>query len=329
MKSSSELDRDQDLLSSALRSLQISGTLLLREIYSAPWAVTIPAAEALAPILSLKPGTRVVAFHLVEFGHCEVKTVGGTSEVLQAGEMMICFGGEAHRICEGSPAQVQTVQSLLCGEFNTQHPNHTGKAVGASVICGVFMLQHVAFNPLLTALPPLMRSNLSRSGALNNLSGIARMMMEESDQRVLGGGYVVERLLEVLCAQAIRSYIHAAPRFAAGWVRAIQDPIVGRAMTAMHARPANDWSVPILAKEVAMSPSRFAARFSESLGDSPMAYLTKLRMNAACKILTSSQLKVEQIASEVGYESSAAFSRAFKNYLGLAPGAWRTQATAT
>lgn len=321
--------RAEDLLSSVLRSLEITGTLLLREIYSAPWAVAIPAADALIPILAIKPGTRVVAFHLVEFGHCEVKTVDGTSEVLQAGEMGICFGGEEHRICEGRPSQVQTVQGLLGGESNSQHPNVTGRSAGASVICGVFLLQHTAFNPLLAALPPLMRASLSRSGELNNLSGIARLMVEENERATMGGGYIVERLLEVLCAQAIRAYLQAAPRNTAGWIRAIQDPVVGRAMAAIHARPAVDWSVQRMAQEVSMSPSRFAARFSESLGDSPMAYVTKLRMNVACKILATSQVRIEQIATDVGYESAAAFNRAFKSHLGLPPGSWRAQAATT
>jgi len=145
----------------------------------------------------------------------------------------------------------------------------------------------------------------------------------------MGGGYVVERLLEVLCAQAIRAYLQAAPRHAAGWIRAIQDPVVGRAMAAIHARPAVDWSVQRMAQEVSMSPSRFAARFTESLGDSPMAYVTKLRMNVACKILTTSQMRIEQIAIDVGYESAAAFNRAFKSHLGLPPGLWRARAATT
>lgn len=320
--------RADDLLSSALRSLHISGTLLLREVYSSPWAVAIASADALMPLLDVKPGTRVVAFHLVEFGHCEVQTASGATEILQAGEMVICFGGAEHRIGQGKPSSVQTVQALLAGGPNLQHPDVTGRPAGASLICGVFLLQHTVFNPLFAALPALMRASLSRPGQLNNLSGIARLMLEEIEGGVLGGGYVIERLLEVLCAQAVRAYLQSAPRQPAGWVRAIQDPVVGRAMAAIHSQPGSDWSVPRLAREVAMSPSRFAARFSDTLGDSPMAYVAKLRMNVACRLLTTSQTGIDQIATDVGYESAAAFNRAFKNHLGLAPGAWRTQATA-
>jgi AraC-like DNA-binding protein len=317
-----------DLLSSSLRSLHVSGTLLLREIYSFPWAVKLPAEESLRSMLHAKPGTRVVAFHMVEFGHCEVRTEGGAREVLQAGEIMICFGGEAHSIGEGDPSRGQTVEALLGGEPNAQHPGLTGKPAAASLICGVFQLRHCAFNPLLATLPARMRASLSRSGELNNLSGIARLMVEELGSGSLGASYVVERLLEVLCAQAVRAYLEAAPRQAAGWARAIQDPIVGRAMTAIHAKPGGGWSVQGLAREVAMSPSRFAARFVDALGDSPMAYLAKLRMHVACRMLASSQANIEQIAADVGYESASAFNRAFRSYLGISPGAWRAKETA-
>lgn len=322
-----EHNKANDLLSSALHAMHISGALLLREIYSPPWGVSIPEAVALNPMLAVRPDTRVVAFHMVEFGHCEVKTASGQTEVLKAGEMIVCFGGEGHRICDGQPMAVQSVQALLGGETNYRHPNVTGVSAGASVICGVFLLQHTEFNPLLAALPAMMRVNLERGGEFNNFAGIARLMIEEVDMQPLGGNYVVERLLEVLCAQAIRAYLQSAPKASAGWLRASQDPIVGRAMAAIHAHPGASWSVAVLAKMVAMSPSRFAARFTESLGESPMAYVTKLRMNVACRLLSSSQSGIEKIATDVGYDSAAAFNRAFKNHLGVPPGAWRGNLT--
>lgn len=318
----------EDLLSHALRSLRIQGTLLLREAYSPPWTVAIPSGEALVPLLKVRPGTRVVAFHMVEFGHCEIRAGDGSTQTLQAGEMVAFFGGEEHSIGEGTPFSAQTVQSLLGGEPNSQHPDATGRPASVSLTCGVFLLQHTALNPLWGVLPPIMRASLTCRGELSNLSGIAKLMVEEMERGAAGGGYVVERLLEVLCAQAVRAYIQAAPRHTAGWIRAIHDPVVGRAMTAIHATPGSNWSVQRLANEVAMSPSRFAARFADSLGDSPMAYVTKLRMNVACTLLATSQAGIDQIAAEVGYESSAAFHRAFKQHLGLPPGSWRAQAVA-
>lgn len=316
-----------DVIDDALRSLHISGSLLLREAYAPPWAIAIPSADKLASLLGVKTGTRVVAFHLVEFGHCEVQPDGLGSITLTAGELVVCFGGEAHRLSQGKAAQTQAIETLLAGGANAQRPASSGNALGASLLCGVFMLHHTAFNPLFAALPPIMRVSLSRPGELHNLSGVAHLMAGEIERTNFGRGYIVERLLEVLCAEAVRAHIEAAPRHEIGWFRGIRDPIVGRAIKAIHLSPAENWSVQRLAGVVSMSPSRFAARFSESLGDSPMAYVAKWRMNVACRKLRSSTVGVDQIASDVGYESVAAFNRAFKKHVGLPPAAWRSRAT--
>lgn len=316
-----------DVLDDALRSLRISGSLLLHEAYAQPWAIAIPSAERLASLLSVKAGTQVVAFHLVEFGHCEVQADGLDSITLTAGELVVGFGGEAHRLSQGKAAQVQAqaIEILLTGNTNAQRPASMGNALGASLLCGVFMLHHTAFNPLFAALPPMMRVSLSRPGELHNLSGVAHLMASEIARTNFGRGYIVERLLEVLCAEAIRAHIEAAPRNEIGWFRGIKDSVVGRAIQAIHLRPAENWSVQRLAQEVSMSPSRFAARFAETLGDSPMAYLAKWRMNVACRKLTSSTAAIEQIASDVGYESVAAFNRAFKKHIGFPPAMWRSR----
>lgn len=311
-----------DVLDDALRSLYIKGSLLLREAYAPPWAIAIPSADQLALLLDIKKGTRVVAFHLVEFGHCEVQA-DGFGLTLSAGELVVCFGGVAHRLFQGNTTQTQSIETLLAGSANAQRPASTGNALGASLLCGVFMLHHTAFNPLYAALPPIMRVSLSRPGELHNLSGVAHLMAREIGRTSCGRGYIVERFLEVLCAEAIRSHIEAAPRQEIGWFRGIKDPVIGGAMKAIHLRPAENWSVQRLAHEVSMSPSRFAARFTETLGDSPMAYLAKWRMNVACRKLTSSTAAIEQIASDVGYESAAAFNRAFKKHVGLPPAMWR------
>ena len=315
------------VLDDTLRSLRINGSLLLRDDYAAPWAVAVPHADELAALLDLPDGTRVVAFHLVEFGHCQITPERAESILLKAGDMVICFGGAAHRIAVGKPARTQPFSTLLSGGPNTQRPDTTGRPASTSLLCGVFLLHHTECNPLLSALPPALHATLSRSGELHNLSGVARLLAEEMARSPVGSGYVIERLLEVLCAEAVRAHVEAAPRQETGWFRGIKDPVVGRAIAAIHASPGEDWSVPRLAREVSMSPSRFAARFSESLGDSPMAYVARWRMNVACRKLATSRLAIGQIAADVGYDSHAAFNRAFKKLVGLPPAAWRARAS--
>jgi len=318
-------DNDQvsGILDNALRSLSISGNILLREPYALPWSIGIPDTEQLTELLDVSPRVRVVAFHLVEFGHCELKTVDGKGVLLKAGEMVICFGGQAHELMQGDRPQLQSIETLLSGGQNVQHPDVVSQTASASLLCGVFLLHHTAFNPLFSALPPFIHVNLSRPGEMHNLSGVARLMAEEIDRKSLGRGYIIERLLEVLYAEAVRAHIEAIPTHDQSWVRAIKDPIIGRAIAAIHSNPGEPWSVQRLARDVAMSPSRFAARFAETLGDSPMAYVSKWRMNVACRQLSTTQQRVDKIAIDVGYESPAAFSRVFKKRMGVSPAAWR------
>ncbi|MES2933529.1 MAG: AraC family transcriptional regulator [Pseudomonadota bacterium] len=306
-----------------LRSLRITGCLLLRDNYAAPWAVEVPDHQQLAKLLGLPVGVRAVAFHLLEFGHCEI-SYGDTNRVLlNAGDMAVCFGGEPHRIAAGNPVEPQEIANLIAGGLNTQRPDGARQTPATSLLCGVFLLRHVELNPLLADLPPVVHCTLGRRGTLHNLSGVARLLTEEIERGAQGSGFVIERMVEVLCAEAVRAHLEATPADGAGWFHAINDPVVGRALAAIHAAPGEKWSVQRLASRVSMSPSRLAARFAESLGASPMAYLASWRMNVACRKLACSDASIERIAAEVGYSSNAAFHRAFKKMLGQPPAAWR------
>lgn len=316
----------EDVLSNTLSSLRISGSLLLRETYEAPWGVAIPSGDSLRKLLGVVSGARVVAFHLVEAGFCNIKLENGDEVAISAGELAVCFGGEAHQISRGENPHILPVEALLANAGNV---NPTKKSKGehsTSLMCGVFLLHDTLFNPLIAALPPLLHASISRSGEFHNLSGVARLMAQEIDRKSFGSGYMVERLVEVLCAEAIRAHIETVPGQEVNWLNGIKDPIVGRAIAAIHSNPGDNWSVKRLAECVALSPSRFAARFTSSIGDSPMAYITKWRMNVACRQLIGAKQNIAQVASSVGYESMAAFSRTFKKHAGLPPAAWRAQA---
>ncbi len=319
------LDAWNDVLSDTLRSMRISGSLLLREEYALPWGVAIPPADQVAALLGVDTGVRVVAFHLVERGYCAIQFDGAEEAVIDAGEMALCFAGAAHRISQGANPPVVPMETILSGGGNVFRPSTAGGAQGASLLCGVFLWRDTFLNPLFAALPPLLRVSVSRPGGWHNLSAVAPLMAQEIDRKSFGGGYVVERLLEVLCAEAIRAHLEATPPDVGGWFSGLKDPIVGRAIALIHAQPGADWSVNRLAQGVAMSPSRFAARFTNALGDSPMAYVAKWRMNVAGRLLTNPQKSVAQIAAEVGYDSLAAFHRAFKKHVGVPPAAWRAQ----
>lgn len=314
------------VIDNSLRSLHVAGSLLLRETYLPPWSIAIPDARRLSNLLGFSANIRAVAFHMVEFGQCEITPDGCEPAVISAGEMAICFGGQPHRLSQGRSAKPQAVETLLAGGPNLQRPSTRQGASGASLVCGVFFLQERAFNPLLSAMPSMVHSNLLRPGEMHNLSGVARLLAEELDREAYGSGYVVERLLEVLCAEAVRAHIESDTSGNPGWFGAIKDPVVGRSIAAIHDRPGADWSVKKLSRLVAMSPSRFAARFSAAVGESPMAYVTKWRMDVACRQLASTDQTIDQVASDLGYESLPAFSRAFKKQIGASPAKWRESA---
>ena len=314
------------VLDDSLFSLRIQGSVLLREAYAPPWSIAIPDRTQLAPLLGAADGAQVVAFHLVEFGHCTLQPKGGQPVLLKAGEMAICFGGSAHRLGQGKTTTAMDVAALLTQGYNPRSPDVVGESAGVVLLCGAFILHDTTLNPLFAALPPVLHTSLNRPGELHNLSGVSRLMAEELDRHALAGSYIIGRMLEVLCAEAIRAHMEAVPAQASNWFRGIQDAVVSKAMAAFHAQPGAAWSVPQLASVVSMSPSRFAARFTEAVGDSPMVYVTKWRMNVACRMLRDSRQSVDRIANAIGYESQAAFSRVFRKYLGASPAHWRQHA---
>lgn len=317
-----DLAAPSDVLSDVLRSLRIRGSLLLKEDYTPPWAVSIPREADLAALLGIPPDIRVAAFHLVRRGHIELKLSNGNEAVVQAGEMVVCFAGDAHQLSQGTNPQVLPFAAIKMGSGNVFQPDKTNRDRSTSLVCGIFLLRDTVLNPLFATLPPLLHTVVSRPDGLPTLSGVADLLVREVNRQTPGSRYAVERLLELLCAEAIRSHVETTEP-AVGWLQGLRDPVVGRAITLIHSQPGENWSVQRLARHVAISPSRFAARFTSTLGESPMAYVTKWRMHVASALLHDAQRSIEQIAATVGYENPAAFSRTFKRHLGLPPAAWR------
>ncbi|PZD74640.1 RCS-specific HTH-type transcriptional activator RclR [Acaryochloris thomasi RCC1774] len=322
------MNSELDILSDVLDSLHICGSLLLHESYTAPWAITLPDAGELGQLLNVERGTRAVAFHLVERGHLELVSADASHEqsplVVEAGEMVICFSGTAHQISQGVNPPRLPVENILLGEpipFRCS----TGTRGSLVCLCGVFYLHDTHLNPLFASLPSVLHAPISQAETFQNLSGVANLIVQELEQRAPGSNFMVERLLELLCAGAVRSYMARLQPQEPSWLKGVRDPIISRALALIHAQPGGDWSVDTLAQQVALSPSRFAARFKDTLGESPMSYVSKWRIHVASRLLNSTEKNISEIASEVGYENLAAFSRAFKRHLDIPPGMWRSQ----
>ncbi len=314
-----------DALSQVLNTMRISGNLLLNEKYQAPWAVSIPDSESLNNLLETTTSVRIAAFHFVERGYINITLDSGENTVVEAGQMAVCFSGLSHTLSQGEGQKVIPFDEIMKVGGNVFIPDKGEQAPSTSLICGVFLLHDSLLNPLLSALPNVLKFSVNNQNKHPRLYGVINLMSQEFNRTSAGSSYVLQRYLEILCTEAIRSHIDDLSGQTIGWLSALKDPVIGRAIEVIHAQPGYKWSVKNLAEKVTISPSRFAARFSETLGESPMIYVTKWRMYIATQLLDGHQHSIDQIANDVGYDSMAAFSRAFKRHVGMPPATWRAR----
>jgi len=329
-----------DILSESMRNMRIGGNLLLNDIYHSPWAISIPDKTELGASLAKHKNTHIAAFHLVKEGQITIELKSGEREVLCTGELVICFSGQSHLIYHGDKSKIYAFENFMQGKGNIFAPTnaqlaqltaeqskveHNKEERCTQLICGVFMMQDTDLNPLFDALPPLMKvstitTNDSTGVSANN---IIDLLLAEIDKSSFSHQFMIERYLELLCAMAINRYIETATMTKPSWFKAVKDPMISRVLSAIHDDPAYDWSVKNMANIIALSPSRFSAKYTETTGFSPMAYVTRWRMYLASKLLKETQFRLEQIATQLGYDNVSVFSRAFKRNLGTSPGAWR------
>src|SRR5262249_37776880 len=188
---------------------------------------------------------------------------------------------------------------------------------GIELVCGFVGYDRRPFNPLLATLPRLLRVSTREGGGW--LESLARLAVPESASPRTRSETVLARASELMFVEVIRRYLTTLPPEQTGWLAGLRDPFVGRALAALHDRPAEAWTVESLAKEAALSRSALAERFTQLIGEAPMQYLTRWRMQLAATLLRSRNVSVFEAATEVGYASEAAFSRAFKKVVGVPP----------
>lgn len=310
-----------DPLSDLLRVVRLNGAFFYAaEATAEPWGVESVSAKELTP--RILPGAEhLIAYHVLTKGRCYAGLLGGEQVELAPGDVIVFPHGDAHLMSSergvrlfpdantGAPARYP--DTVLIGD---QGPRVT------SFVCGFLGCDRRPFNPLLAALPRLMHV---RSMADGWHGGFVRQLTDESRLGRPGADTVLTRLAELMFIEVLRRYLEDLPQGQGGWLAGLRDQVVGRALSLLHARPAHHWTLEGLAREVASSRSNLAKRFGDLVGQPPMQYLGKWRIQVAANLLVQSGAKVASIGSEVGYDSEAAFSRAFKKATGLAPGAWR------
>jgi AraC-like DNA-binding protein len=312
-----------DALSDVLRAVRLTGAVFFDVQASEPWVAESPPGSTI--VGSIFPGAdHLMSYHVVTHGHAWASVEGEPAIRLAAGDIIVFPHGDPHAMSSAPGLREPPDLSL----FRRPSDRHLPFALSmgeahddaAHIVCGFLGCDARPFNPLLASLPRVIRVSDPAGGAIGPL---ARFAAAESKEPRIGGECVLGRLSELMFVDVVRRYLETLPAGRTGWLAALREPFVGRALTAMHGNPARAWTLESLAREVGLSRSALAERFTHIVGQPPMHYLTNWRMQLAASLLLSGVDGVAHVAERVGYESEAAFSRAFKKAVGVAPGQWR------
>lgn len=317
-----------DALSDVLRVVRLNGAIYLDGEFAAPWCVSGNAEPSLCTSL-LGEVERVVSFHFVTTGSCWARLPGepGSAIRIDAGEIVVVPQGETHIL--GSSAELKPdAAAQIAADNITAAPgrilklSYGGNGDVTRMVCGFLGVENVLGNPLLAALPRLFKVDM-RGSNVAWLESSLQFATREAAQTRAGSATVLGKLSELLFVEAIRRYIDTLPDEQTGWLAGLRDRFVGRALSMMHERPAQAWTVDDLARCVGLSRSVLAQRFTEFVGAPPMHYLARWRLQVAAQQLRGGDTPLAAVAEHVGYDSEAAFNRAFKREFGMPPAAWR------
>jgi AraC-like DNA-binding protein len=315
-----------DVVAQILDLVRLDGALFLRADFRSPWAYTSPPGADMAEALLPGAGS-LVLFHIVGDGRCWIE-VDGTRRLLEQGDVVVLPYADPHLMEYPAGTEPVSITELLPFPPWIEFPriDHGGDGEHCLIVCGYLQGDAPLFDPLLRALPAVfvVRPPAGPAAAWVSASiEYALMASERNDPTARRN----QALPELLFAEVLRIYLESGDAVLTGLLAALRDPVVGHALTLLHADPAREWSVGELASEVAVSKTVLVDRFGRMLGRPPIKYLTDWRLSLASGLLRTTQLPVGEIGARVGYNSEESFSRAFKRELGTAPAHWRAEAT--
>jgi AraC-like DNA-binding protein len=327
---------DADALSELLRAVRLRGAIFYDIEGAPPWAAETPHSSEI--IGEIMPGSEhLIEFHGLVEGSCWAALVGESPQQMQAGDVVVFPHGDPHVLSSAPGMRARgSGKKYFFEELSGQRPfsldvggdrasvrADKSSAPRAVVICGYLGLDARPFNPLLSALPNMFIVRGGTMGADSWVMALMRAVVTESTGKRAGGKAVLERMSEMLFVEALRRHIDSQPETQTGWLAGMRDSIVGRALSLIHEGPAEHWTLECLSQQAGLSRSSFHDRFTHFIGLPPMQYLTRWRMQVASGMLRDTNAKLTEVARSVGYDSEAAFSRAFKRIAGVSPGAWR------
>jgi AraC-like DNA-binding protein len=303
-----------DVLDDILNTLSLKGALYFRTDFSSPWSVRVPDLDGAA------------RFHLVVQGVCHVAVADGAKLTLRAGDLVLIPAGKSHILAERETGDAPLLETVLA------KAGYDGKGVltigdcdpaaSTQMVCGHFTFRDGADHPLLRTLPPHLLITAADRARHPWLDEILRLLTRRVFEAGPGANIAVTRLSEAAFVEMLRAGAGETPEMASV-LAALSDKQIGRSLEVMHARPEHVWTVESLAHEAGMSRSRFAEKFRTLIGMSPLAYLSEWRLQKALSLLDQGGFSVQQAAARSGYQSPAAFSRAFSAKFGAPPAAYR------
>jgi AraC-like DNA-binding protein len=317
-----------DVLSDLLKLVTLKGAVYYNAEFSAPWAFKAPHSQALAPYTGVAGD--VVIYHLLLGGEAWAQVEDGPRVPLRAGDIVIFPHGDPHRLGNGPDVPPMGDRKEYARIFSRGLvPDRIGGGGDVTrFICGFMCCDPQMGRLLLAGLPPLVTVNI-RDGASDGwLESAIRFAVAHAGSSAAGGEAVLAKLSEALFVETLRRYLASVPTAQTGWLAGARDSEVGKALGLIHRSPAHPWTIAELASEVGVSRAVLAERFRDVLGEPPIAYLTRWRLNLGARLLTNTSRGVAQIAADVGYDSEAAFNRAFKRAFGAPPARYRKGAAA-
>jgi len=315
-----------DALSEILKVIRLDSAIFFNAEFSEPWCLCSPEARTIAPTLA--PGSgHVIIYHLLCEGRAYARLEDGEPVWLEAGDLVTFPHGHAHLLGNGRASTTIDGGAALPGilAVGLQVMRVGGGGEPSRFICGFLSCDPQMSHAFLGGLPPILKVSIRNDDSGQWLENSLKFSVTEAANGREGAGAMLAKLSEVVFAETLRRYMRALPPEQTGWMAGARDPEVGRALTLLHHRHAEPWTVASLAQEVGLSRTVLAERFRHFLGEPPMAYLTRWRLRLGARSLTSTSRGVAEIAMDVGYESEASFNRAFKREYGVPPARYRRE----
>ena len=315
-----------DVFSEILRGVVLKGALYFNAEFSAPWGFNTPPAAELAELLA-QDAPHLFIYHFVVEGSGILRVGTDLQIALEAGDVVVVTNGEPHEMCSAVDVGIRLSDAmkakLRAHDLTSMQAGGGGDV--ARFVCGFMVCDPLLCSPILRSLPAAFKINLRTDHAGRWLENLLLHLVEEATSGRAGSEAVLAKMSEALFVDTLRRYLAGLPEQEVGWLAAARDSIIGKSLMLLHSRTAHPWTIAELAKEVGSSRSALVERFTRYLAEPPITYLIRWRLQLAARALASTSRGVADIAEEVGYESEAAFNRAFKREFGTPPARYRRE----